>query len=222
MNRPTQGTLLALTGALCLRLGMSGEYLLYVNAWMRWPLVGTGAVLIALGLRLIWTDPGFGSGTGPASAWLLALPTLAVFVINPPALGAFAADRVSVGTVAEKDYARIQKAPVVAMAVSEYLGRAQWDDSLTGYRVALTGFVTHGSEGTWSVTSLAMSCCAADAVAYKVRVDRPDQDRPEENTWVRVIGTWARPPGDDLPRPGPAIIDAVEVAPAEAPDSPFE
>lgn len=222
MNRPAQGMLLGLTGSLCLRLAITGEYRLYVNPWMRWPLLATALLLLPLGFRLLWTRAGIGGRSGPASAWLLVLPVVAVFAVSPPALGAYAAQRATVGVTSAKDYTALHDGPAIEMTVSEFQGRAQWDDTLTGYTVALTGFVTHGDGDAWYVTSLAISCCAADAVSYRVRVDHPGTPRPEQDSWVRVTGTWAKPSTTEVPRTEAPAIDATEVVPVAKPDSPFE
>jgi uncharacterized repeat protein (TIGR03943 family) len=214
---------LALTGAVCLRLTTGGEYLRYVNPWMRGPLLATAFVLLGLGFRLLWrTKRVAGQASGPWSAWLMALPVLAVFVISPPALGAYAAERSATRVATNKDYKTLDDAETVAMDVGEFQGRAQWDDTLTGYSVALTGFVTFDKTGHWYVTRLAISCCAADAVAYRVRVEGSEVEAPAENSWVRVTGAWRKPSTAEVPRIEPPILDAEKVVAVRTPDNPYE
>ena len=223
MNARTQGLLIGLAGSVLLRLASSSEYLRYVNAWMRWPLLAAAAVLLGLGLRLL-SDPGESHGSappGPASAWLLVLPVLAVFVISPPALGAYAADRSAVKVTTDKGYGTLGDAAVVPMSVSEFQGRAQWDDTLRGATVALTGFVSSGPDGTWYLTRIAIACCAADAVAYKIRVEGAAL-RPPQDAWVRVTGTWQPPTTSARPRLDPPVLRATDVTPVATPSHPYE
>lgn len=223
MNGQTQGLFLGLTGAVCLRLGISDDYLRYVNAWMRWPLLATAALLLALGFRLLWrTTASPEHDHGPRSAWLMALPVLAVFVISPPALGAYAAERNAVDVAVNREYDDLGDDPVVVMTVGEFQGRAQWDDTLVGYRVALNGFVTYDKAGNWYVTGLAMSCCAADAVAYRARVRSEEIARPAENTWVRAVGAWVKPASSKIPRLAIPVLATEEITPIEAPANPYE
>lgn len=225
MNPRTQGLLIGLAGSVLLRLASSAEYLRYVNPWMRWPLLATAAVLLGLGLRLLSAPQAprehTGSTRGPWSAWLLVLPVLAVFAVSPPALGAYAADRSAVKVTTDKNYGTLGGGPVVPMSVSEFQGRAQWDDTLSGATVALTGFVSTGPDGAWYLTRLAIACCAADAVAYKVRIeDAPLQ--PPQDAWVRVTGTWQKPATTALPRLDPPVLKVTDVTPVATPSHPYE
>lgn len=223
VNPQTQGMLVAMTGSVCLRLSTTDEHLRYVNPWMRWPLLATAVVMIALGFRLLWrTKASPEHEHGPRSAWLLVLPILAVFVISPPALGAYAAERNAVGVAGKKDYRELDADSAIAMTVGEFQGRAQWDDTLLGYSVALTGFVTFDEAGNWYVTKLTMSCCAADAVAYRARVDAEGVERPAEESWVRVTGIWIKPDTTELPRLDPPVIKASEVVSAQQPANPYQ
>ncbi|MCZ4497575.1 MAG: hypothetical protein JWQ74_128 [Marmoricola sp.] len=221
MTGRTQGMLLALTGSVCLRLASSQEYLRYVRPWMRWPLLATAVVLLVVGLRLLWSDRVARTDHGPGTAWLMVLPIFAVFAISPPALGAFSADRTAVGVTADKDRGALGGSGVATMTISEFQGRAQWDETLTGVRVALTGFVAYADGGGWFVTRVAISCCAADAVSYRVRVVGATA-RPPENSWVRVTGVWHKPTGGATPRLDPPVMDVKDVVPVAAPANPYE
>jgi uncharacterized repeat protein (TIGR03943 family) len=84
----------------------------------------------------------------------------------------------------------------------------------------MTGFVTHGDDGTWYLTRLLVSCCAADAGPYKVEIR--DADAPTTDTWVTVTGTW-HPTGE----PGsekamPPVLDAGSVRRVAEPENPYE
>ena len=168
-------------------------------------------------------DDGHGHGHGPRAAWLLLLPVLAIFLIAPPALGAYAAARDTTNAIQPRE----AKAPPLPpgdpaeISVSDYVGRAVWDEgrSLEGRTVQMTGFVTPNPAGGWWLTRLALSCCAADAIASKVQaMDTPDLP---ENTWVTVTGEWVPGGGtkSDTAIPLLKVADVVEVP---QPKNPYE
>lgn len=223
MNPKTQGLIVGLMGSVCLRLASSNEYLRFVNPWMRWPLLATAALLLTLGVRLLWSredEHGHGDDRSPHSAWMLVLPIIAVFVVSPPALGAYAADRTAIKVASNGHYGALSGSSVSAMSVAEFQGRAQWDDTLEGATVELTGFVST-SGGHWYVTRLVISCCAADAVAYRIRIDGP-VPTPPVNSWVQVTGTWEKPATGDVPRLDPPILRTTSVTPVAEPKDPYD
>lgn len=157
----------------------------------------------------------------PAAAWLLLAPVLLVLLAPPPALGAFAAARGD-GAIpeppADTRFAPLAAGPAVPLAVHDYAWRAAWDGgrSLAGRDVVLTGFVTPAPDGGWSVTRTVMTCCAADARSYPVRVvGDPHPHVP--NTWVRVTGHFV-----PAAQAHHAAVAATDVAPAAAPEQPYE
>ncbi|WP_285708257.1 TIGR03943 family protein [Microtetraspora sp. NBRC 16547] len=164
---------------------------------------------------------------GPRVAWLLCLPVFAIFLIAPPALGAFAArseeppPRPPVTTDA---YAPLATDSVTAMPIGEFIGRA-WADStysLTGKRVRLTGFVVPSAKkNRWYVTRIQMNCCAADGIPLKVAVLKAA--RPPVDTWVEVTGTWVRPKSDKIPNGmvAPELV-ATDVTEVPQPVEPYE
>lgn len=116
----TAGTLIALVGAVVLRLTLSGEYQRYVQGGMRPWLLLAGAVLVALGavaaLRSLLGGPAGGHADGvdghvggtdgvdghvggadehdrPREGWLLLAPIAALLLVAPPALGSYGVDR---------------------------------------------------------------------------------------------------------------------------------
>ncbi|WP_332835213.1 DUF1980 domain-containing protein [Carbonactinospora thermoautotrophica] len=166
VKRDVQSILLVLVGGTVLRLSISDAYLNYVKPGLRPFLIVSGAVLLVLGLAgfvldgLLRQAPAAGPACadgddhGPRVAWLLCLPVLAVFLVAPPALGSYAAQR-DPGTVAKPQEAQFPPLPEgdpVQVLVSEYAIRAVWDQgrSLRGRTVTLTGFVTPkpGAGGT--------------------------------------------------------------------------
>ncbi|TCC29974.1 TIGR03943 family protein, partial [Kribbella capetownensis] len=179
--------------AAVVQLATSNTYLRYVKPGMRWMLLAAGLILIALAVADVLADsrkkePGDDGHAGepaddghghpglPRAAWLLLIPIFALLVVDPPALGADAAQRQSpvaakpanpesnswLGNNAEGD------APV-ALAVRDYAVWAVWEkDSMKGRAFQLTGFVTPAKNGTWYVTRIGLTCCVADGTAFMV------------------------------------------------------
>ncbi len=243
MKRDVQSILLVLVGGTVLRLSIGDAYLNYVKPGLRPFLIVSGAVLLVLGLASFVLDgllrrapaagpacadggdhgAGHGPDHGPRVAWLLCLPVLAVFLVAPPALGSYAAQR-DAGTVAKPQEAQFPPLPEgdpVRVLVSEYAIRAVWDQgrSLRGRTVTLTGFVTPKPGGGWYLTRMVLSCCAADAQAFKVEV----RDAPPlpADTWVEVTGTWV-PHGDVPPERAIPAIQASDVKEVPRPKDPYE
>jgi uncharacterized repeat protein (TIGR03943 family) len=107
------------------------------------------------------------------------------------------------------------------VTVAEYVGRAVWDDGLTleGRTVEMTGFVTPDPAGGWWISRMAVACCAADAIASKVKVlNAPDLPA---DTWVTITGRWVPGGGtkSDTAIPLLEVIDLVEVP---QPKNPYE
>lgn len=245
MRRDVQAVVLILVGGAVLRITLGDTFLNYVQEGMRPWLLLSGGILVVLGvLALIDVlrkgreaadeetphdepherDHGHGHGSGgPRAAWLLLLPVLAIFLIAPPALGAYAAAR-DVANSAPPQEAKAPPLPPgdpAQVTVAEYVGRAVWDDGLTleGRTVEMTGFVTPDPEGGWWITRMAVACCAADAIASKVKVlNTPDLPA---DTWVTMTGRWVPGGGtkNDTAIPLIEVIDLVEVP---QPRNPYE
>ncbi|MET7639438.1 TIGR03943 family protein [Streptomyces sp. NPDC005438] len=137
---------------------------------------------------------------GPAVAWLLFLPALALLFFSPPALGSYTASRGDDKPAASQQTKEDQvlrfsplppgKAPA-PLTISEFSLRLQKDRklSLKKRQVALTGFVTPAKSGDgWYLSRLVVSCCAADAETMKVRMH--GTPAPPADSWVVVTGTW--------------------------------
>ena len=245
MRRDVQAIVLILVGGAVLRITLGNTFLNYVQEGMRPWLLLSGGILVVLGvLALIDVlrkgraaaddatphdephehDDGHGHGSGgPRAAWLLLLPVLAIFLIAPPALGAYAAAR-DVANSAPPQEAKAPPLPPgdpAQVTVAEYVGRAVWDDGLTleGRTVEMTGFVTPDPEGGWWISRMAVACCAADAIASKVKVlNAPDLPA---DTWVTIRGRWVPGGGTktDTAIPLVEVIDLVEVP---QPRNPYE
>ncbi|MEV6480701.1 TIGR03943 family protein [Streptomyces sp. NPDC051576] len=161
---------------------------------------------------------------GPRIAWLLTLPALALLLFPPPALGSYSASREEARLAAQGvgSFPALPTGKVLDISVAQYSSRAIYDSghSLKGRTLRMTGFVTHGSNGTWYVTRLLVTCCAADATTSKVEV-RGD-DAPQTDTWVTVTGTWV--PKGKLGTDGawPPVLAATDVKQVKQPADPYE
>lgn len=248
MRREVQAIVLFLVGGALLRISLSDIYLNYVKESMRPWLIASGIVLVLLGLIALIDilrhaltphddlhdidepdphDPvdesGHSHSHGPRSAWLLLLPVFAIFLIAPPALGAYAAARDTTnGTKPQTAHApALPAGDPVTISVSDYVSRAVWDDGITlaDRNVQMTGFVTPNPEGGWWLTRLAISCCAADAITSKIQVlNTPDLPA---NTWVTVTGHWV-PGGGTKSDTAIPIVDVSSVEQVPAPENPYE
>ena len=130
---------------------------------------------------------------GPAVAWLLVLPVLAIFLVAPPALGAYAAGRGS-STVAKPEiaYPALPSGDPVTVTLTTYAERAVWDEeSLAGRTVRMRGFVTPRPSGGYYLTRITIACCAADSRPVKIAV-RGTATSFAADTWIELTGRYAR------------------------------
>ena len=236
MTRATQGLLLAFVGAVLLRLSLSDAYLRYVNDWMKWPIAASGALLVLLAIGPILSDraeedPHVGAEDDghdhsphrvPRVTWLLLVPGIVAFVISPPALGAFLAERRvddNVVAAAPPVVVDLAEGEVVPLGVEELIWRSQEaPDTLVGQAIELTGFVSYDGTGAWYVTRMSIACCAADASAFRVKVE--GAERPERDSWVAVTGTWVE--GSGTSRRDVPSVEAVDVKDVEAPTQTYQ
>lgn len=223
MNTTAQTLVLAAIAGVSLRIGITNEYANYVNEWMRWPLIVSGVLLIAL--AVVATVRGIADAehpTGPV-AWLLVLPVVVGFVVQPPALGAYVADR-RVNQVDQSRFdepARIglDKTGEHAVRVADFVAQAAYDDGalLQDVTVRLTGFVSSDDDG-WYVTRLSIACCAADAAAFRVRVE--GVDAPPVEQWVEVVGTLVEGSGTEVG--DTPVLAAEDLSYIDQPKRPYE
>jgi uncharacterized repeat protein (TIGR03943 family) len=255
-DQRSQAAVLLLVGAMALYLGASDAALAYVKAGLQPLLLASGVILVGLAVVAVGRDRRNRDDAersrdehgqrahGPRVAWLLALPPLALVLIAPPALGAFAASRQAVrppptsqtsptdqpaGGVDEALFPPLMPpgdGAAVAMTLSEYVLRDyQAPHTLAGVRIRLVGFVTPqqgGGEG-YRLTRFAINCCAADGTALQVSVLGDPVPRSPD-TWLEVEGRWQQRPNDD---PGqlsseapPLLAESIRVI--QQPAEPYE
>ncbi|MFJ8056825.1 TIGR03943 family putative permease subunit [Streptomyces sp. NPDC096142] len=164
---------------------------------------------------------------GPRVAWLLTLPALALLLFPPPALGSYSASREEAQRAAQGvgTFPALPAGNPLDISVAQYSSRAIYDTghSLRGRTLRMTGFVTHGSHGTWYLTRLLVTCCAADATISKVEIRGDEADgAPQTDTWVTVTGTWL--PKGKLGTDGawPPVLKATTVTQVKEPADPYD
>ncbi|MFE5581626.1 TIGR03943 family putative permease subunit [Kitasatospora sp. NPDC056531] len=241
MRREVRALLHILVGAAVLHISLFSElYLRYVRKGLRPYLIASGVLLVAVGLvgavsaaRKLRRpghdghDDHHGHDHGaPRTAWLLLLPVLAIYLLQPRALGAFTvqhSDNTAVKPAeAAGGFAPLPTTDPVSMRLADFDSRALWDSggSLKGHRIRLTGFATPGpGDGTWDLARLTISCCAADASSSKVVIR--GVDAPPEGTWVEVTGEW-QPDGASGQDGAVPILTANQVRRIAEPENPYE
>jgi uncharacterized repeat protein (TIGR03943 family) len=238
-DEQTRSVLLVVLGATAIWLWGSGEALNYVRPGLAPYLLAAGVAVVLLGLL-----PPFGLFGGQTAhadghgghrhrarvGWLLLVPVLVVMVVQPAALGSYAAaSRSTVPGGGHKGGFQPLAAPVrgaVPMSMAEFVTRAvrDPDQSLAGVRVRLVGFVAPGDgDGGYRLTRFVIFCCAADAEALQAVV-RGDPTPRARDQWLEVEGTWVpRPPAaEDDSSPPPPVLRADVVRPVAPARPPYE
>jgi uncharacterized repeat protein (TIGR03943 family) len=203
VNRQTQAVILLLVGGAVLRASLTHQYLNYVKPGLHVFLIAAGVILVCAGAYALWFelrptaahvhDDGHGhSHKGPAVAWLMLLPALALLLVAPPALGSYAAGRTGTAVAAPSDFAPLPAGDPVQISMLDYAARAVFDQghSLGDRRVRLTGFAMPGPDGTWILTRMIVTCCAADARPIKVALDGDLPTDITDEQWLDVVGTY--------------------------------
>ena len=244
MNEEAHAALLLALGALALRLGLTDAHLAYIRPAMGPLLALAGAVLVLLGVVVLLHPQGRGAAVGGTThglgdghdhtgasrvAWLLVAPILAIAVVVPRPLGAFAANRAA-STLPPVTRAAIGPLPrpavpggPVDLTLKEFVGRAVYDQgrSLRETPVRLLGFVTPDSRGGgFLLTRFIVTCCAADARPLRVAIRGLAPPWPAQDTWLEVTGTW-RPEVRDVEDQRPPIVDTTGVQAVSPPASPY-
>ena len=245
-DRRSQAAVLFLVGAMALYLGGSDAALAYVKAGLQPLLLATGAILVGLGVAAaLWyrREHDGHQPHGPRVAWLLALPPLALILIAPPALGAFAASRQAVrppptnqnsptDQPAGADQALFPPlipqgdGAAVPLTLAEYMVRDhEAPHTLADVRIRLVGFATPQQPGRdgYLLTRFAINCCAADATALKVTIPGDPVSRAPD-TWLEVEGRWQQRTSDDPNQPSSEtpLLLAESIRVIEQPSPPYE
>jgi uncharacterized repeat protein (TIGR03943 family) len=156
-------------------------------------------------------------------AWFLLLPVTTILLVAPPALGSFTAQRSDESVVKPVGggFPALPAGRPLPLPLADFVVRAVWDtgQSLKDRPVQLVGFAVPRAGGDWYLTRLTITCCAADAVTYKVRISGTAV--PKKDNWFRVTGVW-RPDGragrpDDVP-----VLIATRVTGIAEPHDPYE
>jgi uncharacterized repeat protein (TIGR03943 family) len=224
-------------GVLALRLALTDAYLAYVRPGMKLLLIGAGAVLVALGGTVLlgrraWSgdvpdhDDTAGHRHAPMVAWLLILPVLAIALVAPAPLGAFAAARAANQPPGPApisfDPLPARRDGAVDLTLKDFTARAFYDRrSLSGVPVRLLGFAApdpHG--GGFLLVRFVLTCCAADGRPVKVAIRGVAPPYPATNTWVELVGTW-RPTAIEAEDPPPPELVAASVRPIPPPTEPY-
>lgn len=223
MNEEAQAGIIFALGAVALRLGLTDAHLAYIQPAMGPALAVAGAVLAVLGGVILLRRRGGGHpdsglhghahGGGSRVGWLLVAPILAIAVVAPSPLGAFAANRAPTTLpTLTRNFGPLPAptAGAVDLPLTEFVGRAVYGqgESLQGIPVRLVGFATADARGGgFLLTRFVISCCAADARPVRVAIRGGQSPRPAPDTWLEVTGTWhaetrsgedTRPPTLDL------------------------
>jgi uncharacterized repeat protein (TIGR03943 family) len=239
VTREAGGAVTLLVGAITLRLALTGDFKRYVRPGMGPLLVAAGVVLVGVGLAVVVqsmrrrparSDAGSHDHAAHEShddhepervGWLVLAPVLAVLLVAPPALGAFAVDRVSrvrvtTGELFQPLAAEAEPHP---MSLLEFMQRAADRDgaSLSTTTIELTGFVAGEGPSGFDLARYSIACCAADAAVAVVAVVPESRIGlvPDRDEWVRVIGTYES--GSEAP-----TIRAVSIEVVPPPDDPYE
>ncbi|MFE9029027.1 TIGR03943 family putative permease subunit [Streptomyces iakyrus] len=248
MRRFGPSLVLVLCAAAVLRISLFSElYLRYVQQGLRPYLIASGALLLVLGIasavvarRTARRDDeeghadahtyddehghGHDRGHSPRVAWLLVVPALALLLFPPPALGSYSAERDAAKYAARGigAFPDLPDGEPVDLTLGEFASRAMYDSRRTmkGRTVRMTGFVTKDDDGTWYLTRLLISCCAADARPDKVEIRQADA--PATDTWVSVTGTWIPKGKLGSEAAWPPVLSATDVKQVEQPDNPYE
>jgi uncharacterized repeat protein (TIGR03943 family) len=245
-DRRSQAAVLLLVGAMALYLGGSNAALAYVKAGLQPLLLASGAILVGLAMVAIVRHGREQDGHqphGPRVAWLLTLPPLALVLIAPPALGAFAASRQAVRppptiqsspaepAAASADSSLFPPLPpsdgaAVPLTLAEYMARDyEAPHTLAGVRIRLVGFVTPQQSGRdgYLLTRFAINCCAADASALKVAIHGDPVPRTPD-TWLEVEGRWQQRTGGDPDQPASEtpLLLAESIRVIDQPSPPYE
>ena len=152
---------------------------------------------------------------------------LVLLAVAPPALGSFSAARsgTALGAAQTSDLPALPEGDPVRLSVLDYASRAVFDHgrSLVHRQVTLSGFLLPGEGGTWYLTRMVITCCAADAQPIKVGLTGALPAGLKANDWWQVTGVYTERVDKD-PVNGEAIpyLTAGSASPIPAPAQQYE
>jgi uncharacterized repeat protein (TIGR03943 family) len=237
---------LLLVGATLLKVTLDGAYLRYVKPGARPLLLSAGAVLLVVAVLSLAIrdstrhdhdhgrghdhdhDDGHGHRHGRFDvAWLLLAPMLALLVIVPRALGSFTAARAgtALATASTSHLAALPDGDPVRMSLLDYASRAVYDHgiSLHDRHVDLSGFLLPGQHGSWYLTRMVITCCAADAQPVKVGLTGDSPTGVHANDWIDAVGAYTtRTDADPVNAGTIPYLTITTWRPIAAPARPYE
>jgi uncharacterized repeat protein (TIGR03943 family) len=235
VRRELHALVLALVGGTLLKLAVTGDYLRYVRVGLRPYLIAAAVVVLAVAAFSLWQavtgrraahDHGHAHGRFDV-AWLLVLPMLTLLLIAPRALGSYSAARSgnALGT-GNSQLGPLPEGDPVRLSILDYDSRAIFDHgrSLTGRQITLSGFVLPGDGGSWYLTRMVITCCAADAQPIKVGLAGSVPGGLKANDWIKVTGTYLADRTDKDPVNGEPIpyLTVASSAPIPTPALQYE
>jgi uncharacterized repeat protein (TIGR03943 family) len=234
VSNRAQAFVVLLFGLVLLRLATSDLLLRFVRSGTRPLVFAAGTFVVLLGIWSLvaagqddrranaWPSNSGAHGHYGASrlAWLAVLPTVAVSVVGPPALGAFTAGRGtrSATLPTGQVFDPLGEGGTARLSVVEFAVRALDHDgrTLVHRPVSMTGFVVKRLSGGFLLARLVISCCAADALPVEVQVAATGS-APAANEWVQVTGTYAGQAPHNIP-----VLTATSVRPVPMPSDPYD
>lgn len=257
MTRDAEAMLLFVMATLVGRLTIQGGYQNYVKTGLFWPLVLSAAVLAAVG-AVTWFggrkvargavhgveavavgghDHGHdghdghshdGHGHDGRIGLLLLAPVMALALVAPAPLGAFAAERGTANQISDNPTIELEALPepvdgAVNITIGELLRRSFWGEpeDTAGVPLRMIGFAMPLPEGdsnqAFLLTRFAVGCCAADGLVRQARIEGVGQN-VEREQWFEVVGTWTGEMRDEFY----PVIEVDTFRPIDEPAQPYE
>jgi uncharacterized repeat protein (TIGR03943 family) len=217
--RITRGLALATWGGFFAYLWLSGRVTTYIGPRTAWVVTLGALTLPIVAVAYLWTARGTARAVSIreiAKNVLLVAPILFALMVPAPSLGALAVKNKR----SKHAPAGLQQPPAdgqvrlydIAWAADskKYAAKAK---ITTGQQVDFNGFVSKQTADGLEVSRFLITCCAADAIAYSVKVT--GTPKLPKDAWVQILGVLAGRPGSDLK------VVASKVTPVAEPDNPY-
>ncbi|KAA8721678.1 TIGR03943 family putative permease subunit [Corynebacterium phocae] len=223
-------TVVTVFGILLCGVALSGVSNNYLREWFRPFILITGVLLTGLGvwsLRVAKSATGGKDPLHPMTGMLL-VPVILAILARPDPLGSAMVTSTAVGGGELKKATNVKPISRSLLAykdlsattpndltVEELFNRFAYDDKarIEGKPVRVTGFAVP-TGGGWMLSRFKIFCCAADAIAYGVRIS--GAPNPGADSWVTITGTVDTTTDPDLP-----TIAVSQVEPIPAPEVPY-